>query len=101
MTDATPPPQAVDYSGRPLHEGDTVAYINRDPICLRQGRVRVIGANDLCIESGAQLVLFESVHAGWAETGALPLGGKTILNEDLKHVRAYPTIALQASEEGA
>lgn len=100
MTD-TPPPLAVDYSGRPLHEGDTVAYISHDPICLRQGRVRVIGANDLCIESGAQLVLFPSTHAGWAANPAKPVGGKSIPNEDLAHVRAYPYVAFQDPEDGA
>ena len=101
MPNDTPTPLAVDYSGHPLAEGDTVAYISRDPICLRQGRIRVIGPNDLCIESGAQLILFESVHAGWAETPARPLGGKAVPNEDLQHVRAYPHVALQAPEDGA
>ncbi|MEU5742021.1 hypothetical protein ABZ784_29020 [Streptomyces tendae] len=93
-----PQPLAVDYSGRPLHVGDTVAYIGTDPVCLRQGHIRVIGPNDLCIESGAQLVLFTGTHAGWAEQAARPLGGKTVRNEDLAHVRAYPHVALQAPE---
>ncbi|CQR59248.1 hypothetical protein [Streptomyces leeuwenhoekii] len=100
-TSDTPQPQAVDYSGRPLTEGDTVAFISHDPICLRQGRIRIIGANDLCIESGAQLVVFPSVHAGWAETPARPLGGKSVPNEDVAHVRAYPHVALQPTEDGA
>jgi hypothetical protein len=89
-------PLAVDYSGRPLHVGDTVGFIGTDPVCLRQGRIRVIGPNDLCIESGAQLVVFSGTHAGWAEQAARPLGGKTVANEDLAHVRAYPHVALQA-----
>jgi hypothetical protein len=97
----TPPPQAVDYSGRPLSEGDTVAFIGTDPVCLRQGRIRVISPTNLCIEAGAQLVLFESVHAGWAETPANPLGGRTVPNQDLVNVRAYPHVALQAATEGA
>ncbi|MGW0014743.1 hypothetical protein ACWDVX_33955 [Streptomyces tendae] len=92
------PPLAVDYSGRPLTEGDTVGFIGTDPVCLRQGRIRVIGPNDLCIESGAQLVVFTGTHAGWAEPAARPLGGKTVPNEDLAHVRAYPHVALQAAE---
>ncbi|MBZ6211685.1 hypothetical protein KVH31_34885 [Streptomyces olivaceus] len=96
----TPQSLAVDYSGRPLTEGATVAYIGTDPVCLRQGRIRVIGPNDLCIESGAQLVVFTGTHAGWAETAARPLGGKTVPNEDLAHVRAYPHVALQAAENG-
>lgn len=100
-TNDTPRPLAVDYSGRPLTEGATVAFIGTDPVCLRQGRVRVIGATDLCIESGAQLVLFSSVHAGWAETPARPLGGKSVPNEDVAHVRAYPHVALQPTEDGA
>ncbi|MFJ8657496.1 hypothetical protein ACIRNU_34800 [Streptomyces rochei] len=97
MTDTQP--LAVDYSGRPLTEGDTVAFIGTDPVCLRQGRIRVIGPNDLCIESGAQLVVFTGTHAGWAERAARPLGGKTVPNEDLAHVRAYPHVALQAPED--
>lgn len=92
------PPLAVDYSGRPLTEGNTVAFIGTDPVCLRQGHIRVIGPNDLCIESGAQLVVFTGTHAGWAEQAPRPLGGKTIPNEDLAHVRAYPHVALQAPE---
>lgn len=95
------PPLAVDYSGRPLTEGDTVAFIGTDPVCLRQGHIRVIGPNDLCIESGAQLVVFTGTHAGWAEPAARPLGGKTVPNEDLAHVRAYPHVALQAPEGSA
>ncbi|MGQ4393755.1 hypothetical protein ACN6K5_003541 [Streptomyces violaceoruber] len=93
------PPLAVDYSGRPLTEGDTVGFIGTDPVCLRQGRIRVIGPNDLCIESGAQLVVFFGTHAGWAEPAARPFGGKTVPNEDLAHVRAYPHVALQAPED--
>lgn len=94
----TPQPLAVDYSGRSLTEGDTIGFIGTDPVCLRQGRIRVIGPNDLCIESGVQLVVFTGTHAGWAEPAARPLGGKTVPNEDLAHVRAYPHVALQAPE---
>lgn len=101
MSTDTPSPQAVDYSGQPLTEGDTVAFISTDPVCLRQGRIRVIGPGDLCIESGAQLVLFNSVHAGWADTPARPLGGQTRRNEDLANVRAYPHVALQQTVQPA
>jgi len=100
MTD-TPPPQAVDYSGRSLAEGDTVAYISRDPICLRQGRIRVIGPNNICIEDGVHLVLYDGTHAGWATTSPKPLSGTVALSEDAKEVRAYPHVALQAPEDGA
>jgi hypothetical protein len=100
MPNDTPPPQAVDYSGQPLNEGDTVAFISTDPICLRQGRIRVIGPGELCIEDGHQLVLFHSVHAGWAENPANPLGGRTVPNEDLVNVRAYPHVVLQATKDG-
>lgn len=99
MTDTQP--LAVDYSGRPLTEGDTVAFIGTDPVCLRQGRIRVIGPNDLCIEAGVQLVVFASTHAGWAARPARPLGGKTVPDEEQAHVRAYPHVALQPTEDGA
>lgn len=100
MPSDTPPPPAVDYSGRPLHEGDTVAFIATDPICLRQGRIRIIGPRNLCIEDGAYLVLFDGAHAGWARTRPKPLGGETIVNEDVKDVMAYPHVALQAPQDG-
>ncbi|MFF8910598.1 hypothetical protein [Streptomyces olivaceoviridis] len=99
MTD-TPSSLAVDYSGRPLHEGDTVAYINRDPISLRQGRIRVIGEHNLCIEDGAHLVLFDAAFAGWASTRPKPLDGETTISDDAKQVSAYPHVALQAPEDG-
>jgi hypothetical protein len=95
MTD-TPPPQAVDYSGQTLHEGDTVAFIGTDPVCLRQGRIRVIGPHNLCIEDGVYLVLFDGVHAGWATSRPKPLGGTATVDEDAKQVLAYPHVALQA-----
>lgn len=100
MTD-TPPPQAVDYSGRPLTEGDTVAFISTDPVCLRQGRIRVISQHNLCIEDGAYLVLFDGVHAGWATTRPKPLGGQTTVDEDAKQVLAYPHVVLQTARDGA
>ncbi|MYW46366.1 hypothetical protein [Streptomyces sp. SID161] len=100
MTD-TPPPLAVDYSGRPLHAGDTVAYITRDPIALRQGRIRVIGPNNICVEDGVHLILFDAAFAGWATTRPKPLGGETTISEDAKQVHAYPHVALQAPEGGA
>ena len=100
MTD-TPPPPAVDYSGRPLHVGDTVAYISRDPISLRQGRIRVISEHNLCIEDGAHLVLFNAAFAGWATERPRPLDGTVTVNEDAKEVRAYPHVALQPTEDGA
>jgi hypothetical protein len=101
MPTDTPPPQAVDYSGRPLTEGDTVAFISTDPVCLRQGRIRVIGEHNICIEDGAYLVLFDCVHGGWLQRRPSPLGGDVTFNQDVAQVAAYPHVALQATVDGA
>jgi hypothetical protein len=100
MTDHDTAPQAVDYSGLPLSEGDTVAFISTDPVCLRQGRIRVLGEHNLCIQDGAYLVLFNGVSAGWATTRPRPLGGETVEDEDVRHVLAYPHVALQDPQGG-
>jgi len=100
MTD-TPPPQAIDYSGRPLTEGDAVAFISTDPVCLRQGRIRVIGPHNICIEDGAYLVLFDGAFAGWGTPPPQPLGGTTVPSETAKQVAAYPHVALQSAADGA
>jgi hypothetical protein len=97
----TPPPQAVDYSGRPLTEGDTVAFISTDPVCLRQGRIRIIGPHNLCIEDGSYLILFDAAFAGWASRSPAPLGGTTVPSEEAKQVSAYPHVALQPAQDGA
>jgi hypothetical protein len=102
MPNDTPTPQAVDYSGHPLTEGDTVAFISRDPVCLRQGRIRVIGLNNICIEDGVHLVLYDGVHAGWATTEPKPLYGTTTVSEEAAQVRAYPHVAFQQGpQDGA
>lgn len=101
MPTDTPPPQAVDYSGRPLHEGDTVAFISTDPIGLRQGRIRIIGPHNLCIEDGSYLVLFDSAFAGWSTPPPRPLGGTTVPSDEAKQATAYPHVALQATADGA
>jgi hypothetical protein len=101
MPQETPPPLAVDYSGRPLTQGDTVAFISTDPVCLRQGRIRIIGPHNLCIEDGSYLVLFDAAFAGWASRSPAPLGGTTVPSEDAKQVSAYPHVALQPPQDGA
>ncbi|NUQ95802.1 MAG: hypothetical protein HOY79_04335 [Streptomyces sp.] len=100
MTD-TPPPQAVDYNGAPLTEGDTVAFISTDPISLRRGRIRVISPHNICIEDGAYLVLFDGCFAGWGSRPPSPLGGTVTPSEEAKQVMAYPHVALQALMDGA
>lgn len=97
----TPPPQAVDYSGRPLTEGDTVAFISTDPVALRQGRIRIIGPHNICISDGAYLVLFDGAFVGWGTKPPRPLGGTAVPSEDAKQVMAYPHVALQAAQDGA
>lgn len=99
-TTDTPPPQAVDYSGRPLAEGDTVAFISTDPVGLREGRIRIIGPHNLCIEDGAYLVLFDGAFTGFATRPPHPLGGTTVPSEDARQVTAYPHVALQAPQDG-
>lgn len=62
-TDAPFPVQAVDYAGHPLTEGATVAFINNDPITLCQGRIRVIGPRQICIDTGHDLYVFDGTHS--------------------------------------
>jgi len=62
-TDDPPPVQAVDYAGHPLTEGATVAFINNDPITLCQGRIRVIGPRQICIDTGHDLYVFDGTHS--------------------------------------
>ena len=100
MTD-TPPPQAVDYSGRPLTEGDTVAFLTTDPLGLCEGRIRIIGPNDLCIDTGQHLVTFEAVR-GFMGIGAVrPLGGRATPRPIPDGAQQYPQVALQPTGDGA
>jgi hypothetical protein len=48
----TPPPQAVDYSGRPLQVDDTIAFVSNDPIGLVSGRIVLIHDRQIVVESG-------------------------------------------------
>ncbi|MFG2359422.1 hypothetical protein [Streptomyces sp. NPDC048521] len=100
MTD-TPPPPAVDYSGRPLHEGDTVAFISVDPIGLNEGRIRIIGPNDLCIDTGQHLVTFPAATRPLLGPAFHPLGGTVKPRPVPEGAQQYPAVALQPSEEGA
>ncbi|MFJ8727694.1 hypothetical protein [Streptomyces sp. NPDC093269] len=100
MTDM-PPPQAVDYSGRPLTEGDTVAFLTVDPVGLCEGRIRIIGPNDLCIDTGQHLVTFSAAR-GYMGIGVIhPLGGKAEPRPIPDGAQQYPQVALQPPAEGA
>ncbi|MFE1451957.1 hypothetical protein [Streptomyces olivaceoviridis] len=100
MTD-TPPPQAVDYSGRPLTEGDTVAFISVDPIGLREGRIRIIGPNDLCIDTGQHLVTFSAATRSFGLPPLRPLNGEAKPRPLPDGAIQFPQVALQPNEDGA
>lgn len=98
----TPPPQAVDYSGRPLTEGDTIAFISVDPLSLCEGRIRIIGPNDLCIDTGQHLVTFGAAHAGLRLPPLpplRPLDGTAKPRPIPDGAKQYPQVALQPSED--
>lgn len=96
----TPPPQAVDYSGRPLHEGDTVAFISTDPIGLREGRIRILGPNDLCIDTGDHLVTFPAATRPLLGPDFRPLGGTVKPRPVPEGTSQYPQVALQPAPDG-
>jgi hypothetical protein len=101
-TTETPPPQAVDYSGRPLTEGDTVAFVAHDPLSLCEGRIRIIGPNDLCIDTGDHLVTFPALPRSAMGLPLLqPWGGTAKRREVPDGAQRYPHIALQPNQGGA
>lgn len=95
----TPTPQAVDYSGRPLHEGDTVAFLTYDPIGLCEGRIRIIGPNDLCIDTGHNLVTFPAAQKFAGNFRIRPVGGTVEPRPIPDGAQQYPQVALQPSED--
>ncbi|MFD8777566.1 hypothetical protein [Streptomyces sp. NPDC059916] len=97
----TPAPQAVDYSGYPLTEGAPVAFITIDPIGLAHGHVRIVGPNDLCIDTGEHLVVFSAAHRGLRFPAPTPLGGTTKPREVPEGAQQYPQVALQPTMDGA
>ncbi|MFF7476625.1 hypothetical protein [Streptomyces sp. NPDC008092] len=101
MTTDTPPPLAVDYSGRPLTEGDTVAFIHTDPIGLREGTIRIVGPNDVCIDTGDHLVTFPAATHPLLGPAFRPLGGTVKPRPVPEGVQQYPAIALQPPADGA
>ncbi|MFB7738293.1 hypothetical protein ACFC08_28675 [Streptomyces sp. NPDC056112] len=100
-TTDTPQPQAVDYSGRPLTEGDPVAFISHDPIGLAAGRIRIIGPNDLCIDTGHHLVTFRGGPVSRYATSPRPVGGAVAYDEDVSEPLMFPQVALQPTQDGA
>lgn len=101
MPTDTPTPQAVDYSGHPLIEGAPVAFITTDPIGLAHGRIRIIGPNDLCIDTGQHLVVFPAVHAGLRIPLPNPLGGAAKTRPIPDGAQQYPQVALQPNQDGS
>ena len=93
--------QAVDYSGLPLHTGDPVAFITVDPVGLAHGHVRVIGPNDLCIDTGEHLVVFAAVQDRMRFPPPSPLGGSVKPRPIPEGARQYPQVALQPVQDGA
>jgi hypothetical protein len=68
MPTDTPQPQAVDYSGRPLTEGDTVAFIGTDPVCLHSyhgpAQINGIDFTDVHVSEHADSEGIV-IHMGW------------------------------------
>lgn len=96
MTD-TSPPLAVDYNGLPLTEGAPVAFITVDPVGLAHGHVRIVGPNDLCIDTGDHLVVFRS--ATGLRFPLHPLGGTAKPRPIPDGAQQYPQVALQPDVE--
>lgn len=95
----TPQPQAVDYSGRPLTEGDTVAFISFDPVGLCEGRIRIIGPNDLCIDTGQHLVTFGAAYKVKGLPPLRPLDGTAEPRPIPDGAKQYHQVALQPSDD--
>ncbi|WP_030188061.1 hypothetical protein [Streptomyces violaceorubidus] len=94
----TPTPLAVDYSGRPLHVGDTVAYIGTDPVALYKGRIVVTAPLNICIEAGPHLITFSGVPESLGTQRPRPLDGTVSRNERGEKLR-YPQVALTDTED--
>lgn len=95
------PPLAVDYSGRTLTEGDTVAFLTYDPVGLCEGRIRIIGPNDLCIDTGQHLVTFPAADGyGPRVPPFKPIGGKVTPRPIPDSAQQYRHVALQPQGEG-
>ncbi|MFE9812337.1 hypothetical protein [Streptomyces sp. NPDC005548] len=88
-------PQAVDYSGRPLVVDDPVAFLTSDPIGLAHGHIRIVGPNDLCIDTGEHLVTFPALPAGFGVPLLSPIGGKAKPYPVPDGAQRYPHVALQ------
>lgn len=88
-------PLAVDYSGRPLTEGATVAFLTYDPIGLCEGRIRIIGPNDLCIDTGQHLVTFPAAQKFAGSFRIRPIGGTVEPRPIPDGAQQYPQVALQ------
>jgi hypothetical protein len=95
LPEPPPTPQAVDYSGLPLTEGDTVAFLTTDPLGLARGQVRIIGPNDLCIDTGHNLVVFPATRPGLRLPWPKPLGGTAKPHPIPDGAQQYPQVALQ------
>lgn len=98
MPTNTPQPQAVDYSGRPLTEGDPVAFLSHDPLGLTAGHIRVISAESICIATGAHLITFDGMPASLAAGRPRPIGGTVARDEGFQEPFRYPLVALQPAE---
>lgn len=97
-----PQPLAVDYSGHPLTEGDTVAFLTYDPIGLCEGRIRIIGPNDLCIDTGQHLVTFPAADGYGPRVPTFkPIGGTVAPRPIPDGAQQYRHVALQPTEDGA
>ncbi|AKZ60742.1 hypothetical protein SAM23877_p033 (plasmid) [Streptomyces ambofaciens ATCC 23877] len=94
----SPEPQAVDYNGRPLHVGDTVAYIGIDPVRLCEGRVVVTSPRNICIESGPHLITFSGHPASLGTPPPRPLDGTVTRNKQEQEPFQYPQVALTDTE---
>lgn len=93
----TPQPLAVDYSGHPLHVGDTVAYIGTDPVALYQGRIVVTSPLNICVEAGPHLVTFSGIPESLSTRRPRPLDGTVSRNTEDETLR-YPQVALTGTE---
>jgi len=93
----TPPPPAVDYSGRRLTEGAIVAFLTDEAGTLREGRIRLIGSNDLCIDTGEHLVTVPAAQRPMLPA-LRPLAGAAKVRPIPSDAKQYPQVALQPAD---